>query len=101
MEKQAQFINKKSIFDKNLDFPESPGIYKFFDERNKILYIGKAKNIKKRVSSYLNVRKGEGKRLTKLKSNIKFIETIITKTESDALILEQGLILVKQSAIGS
>ena len=33
MGKQAQFINKKSIFDKNLDFPESPGIYKFFDER--------------------------------------------------------------------
>ena len=92
MEKQAQFINKKSIFDKNLDLPESPGIYKFFDERNEILYIGKAKNIKKRVSSYLNVRKGEGKRLIKLKSNIKFIETIITKTESDALILEQGLI---------
>ena len=92
MEKQAQFINKKSIFDKNLDFPESPGIYKFFDESNNILYIGKAKNIKKRVSNYLNVRKGEGKRLIKLKSNIKFIETIITKTESDALILEQGLI---------
>ena len=46
MEKQAQFINKKSIFDKNLDFLESPGMYKFFDEKNEILYIGKAKNIK-------------------------------------------------------
>ncbi len=92
MEKQAQFTNKKILFSKNVDFPELPGIYKFFNSENEILYIGKAKNIKNRVKSYLNVRKGEGKRISKLKSSIKYIETIITKTESDALILEQGLI---------
>ena len=92
MEKQAQFTNKKILFNKNADFPELPGIYKFFNSENEILYIGKAKNLKNRVKSYLNVRKGEGKRISKLKSSIKYIETIITKTESDALILEQGLI---------
>ncbi len=92
MEKQVQFFNKKTVFNENLDIPDSPGIYKFYDSQNEILYIGKAKNIKKRVSSYLTVRKGEGKRIKKLKANIKFIETIITNTESDALILEQGLI---------
>ena len=96
MEKQAQFTNKKILFDKNLDFPELPGVYKFFNSEDEIIYIGKAKNIKNRVKSYLNVRKGEGKRIVKLKSSIKYIETIITKTESDALILEQGLISKKR-----
>ncbi len=96
MEKQAQFTNKKILFDKNIDFPELPGVYKFFNSEHEIIYIGKAKNIKNRVKSYLNVRKGEGKRIAKLKSSIKFIETIITKTESDALILEQGLISKKR-----
>ena len=96
MGKQAQFTNKKILFDKNIDFSESPGVYKFFNSEHEIIYIGKAKNIKNRVKSYLNVRKGEGKRIAKLKSSIKFIETIITKTESDALILEQALISKKR-----
>ena len=96
MGKQARFTNKKIIFDKNTDFPELPGVYKFYNSEHEIIYIGKAKNIKKRVKSYLNPRKGEGKRIAKLKSSIKYIETIITKTESDALILEQGLISKKR-----
>ena len=96
MAKQAQFTNKKILFKKNVDFPELPGVYKFFNSDHEIIYIGKAKNIKNRVKSYLNVRKAEGKRIAKLKSSIKYIETIITKTESDALILEQGLISKKR-----
>ena len=96
MEKQAQFTNKKILFNKNTDFPELPGVYKFYNSKNEIIYIGKAKNIKKRVKSYFQLRKGEGKRIAKLKSSIKYIETIITKTESDALILEQGLISKKR-----
>ena len=96
MEKQAQFTNKKILFDKNVNFPELPGVYKFFNSKDEVIYIGKAKNIKNRVKSYLNIKKGEGKRIAKLKSSIKYIETIITKTESDALILEQGLISKKR-----
>ncbi|MFL2732828.1 MAG: excinuclease ABC subunit UvrC [Gammaproteobacteria bacterium] len=96
MEKQAQFTNKKILFNKNTDFPELPGVYKFYNSKNEIIYIGKAKNIKKRIKSYFQLRKGEGKRIAKLKSSIKYIETIITKTESDALILEQGLISKKR-----
>ena len=92
MEKQVNFKNKKILFNKNIDFPESPGVYKFFNSENEIIYIGKAKNIKNRVKSYFNIREAEGKRISKLKLSIKYIETIITKTESDALILEQGLI---------
>ena len=86
MEK-ARFTNKKLLFDKSIDFPELPGVYKFFNSKHEIIYIGKAKNIKNRVKSYLNIRKGEGKRIAKLKSSIKYVETIITKTEADALIL--------------
>tara|TARA_B100000963_G_scaffold293241_1_gene263602 strand:+ start:4795 stop:6612 length:1818 start_codon:yes stop_codon:yes gene_type:complete len=96
MGKQAYFTNKKILFGKNVDFPDLPGVYKFFNAKNEIIYIGKAKNIKNRVKSYLSVRKGEGKRIAKLKSSIKYIEIIITKTESDALILEQGLISKKR-----
>ena len=96
MEKLAYFTNKKILFGKNVDFPDLPGVYKFFNSKNEIIYIGKAKNIKNRVKSYLSVRKGEGKRIAKLKSSIKYIEIIITKTESDALILEQGLISKKR-----
>ena len=96
MEKQAKFTNKKILFNKNVDFPEFPGVYKFFNSKHEVIYIGKAKNIKNRVKSYLNVRKGESKRIAKLKSSIKYIETIITKSESDALILEQGLISKKR-----
>ena len=96
MEKQAQFTSKKLLFDRSTDFPELPGVYKFYNSKHQVIYIGKAKNIKNRVKSYLNLRKDDGKRITKLKSSIKFIETIITKTESDALILEQGLISKKR-----
>ena len=96
MEKQAQFTSKKLLFNRSTDFPELPGVYKFYDSKDQVIYIGKAKNIKNRVKSYLNLRKDDGKRITKLKSSIKFIETIITKTESDALILEQGLISKKR-----
>ena len=80
MEKQAHFTNKKLIFDNSIDFPESSGVYKFYNSKHEIIYIGKAKNIKNRVKSYLKARKGEGKRIVKLKSTIKYVETIITKS---------------------
>ena len=49
MAKQAQFTNKKILFKKNVDFPELPGVYKFINSKHEIIYIGKAKNINKRV----------------------------------------------------
>ncbi len=52
MGKQAQFTNRKLLFDKSIDFPESSGVYKFYNSKNEIIYIGKAKNIKNRVKSY-------------------------------------------------
>jgi excinuclease ABC subunit C len=70
--------------------PESPGCYIFKDINEKILYIGKAKNLKKRVVSYFN-KNQEGKTAI-LVSHIKKIDFVITDTELEALILENNLI---------
>ena len=94
MENRLKFINKKEIFSKKLELPIEPGIYQFFDSKEKLLYVGKAKNIKNRVSSYFN--KGTNKKASNLRNQIKFLELIITNSESDALILEQSLIRKKK-----
>ena len=94
MASQLKFTNKKEIFNKKIELPEDSGIYQFYDEYEKLLYVGKAKNLKKRVSSYLN--KGTNKKASLLRNQIRYLELIITKTESDALILEQSLIRKKK-----
>ncbi len=94
MASQLKFTNKKEIFNKKIELPEDSGIYQFYDEYEKLLYVGKAKNLKNRVSSYLN--KGSNKKASLLRNQIRYLELIITKTESDALILEQSLIRKKK-----
>ncbi len=71
--------------------PNSPGVYQFYDTEDKILYVGKAKNLKKRVASYFNKNHEYGKTriLVKKIANIKHI---VVATESDALLLENNLI---------
>lgn len=71
--------------------PDNPGVYQYFDKNGKILYVGKAKNLKKRVSSYFTKTHDSGK--TRLMvSKIADIQTIIVDTEFDALLLENNLI---------
>ena len=71
--------------------PNSPGVYQYFDKNGKILYIGKAKSLKKRVSSYFTKTHDSGK--TRLMvSKIADIKTIKVNTEFDALLLENNLI---------
>ena len=71
--------------------PSEPGVYQFFNKEDKIIYIGKAKNLKKRVASYF--QKNIGSRKTKnLVKNIHEIKHIIVSSESDALLLENSLI---------
>ena len=89
-----KFNSKKEIFNKEIELPENSGIYQFYDEYEKLLYVGKAKNLKNRVSSYLN--KGSNKKASLLRNQIRYLELIITNTESDALILEQSLIRKKK-----
>ena len=71
--------------------PNGSGVYKFKNLYNEILYIGKAKNLKKRVSSYTNLSK-HSNRIKLLISSVKKIDFIKTHTESDSLILENNLI---------
>ena len=71
--------------------PNGPGVYQFYDKDDKILYVGKAKNLKKRVSSYFNKNHEYGKTRVLVKK-IKRIKHIVVPTESDALLLENNLI---------
>lgn len=72
--------------------PDKPGIYQYFDEDGNIIYVGKAKSLKKRVSSYFTKEKFENFKTRVLVSKIADIKTIVVDTELDALLLENNLI---------
>lgn len=74
-----------------LNLPESPGIYQYLDTEGTIIYVGKAKNLKRRVSSYFN-REHEPGKTRVLVSKIADIRYIVVNTEEDALLLENNLI---------
>jgi excinuclease ABC subunit C len=72
--------------------PDQPGVYRFYDQTNELIYIGKAKNIKKRVSSYFNKNAGVNRKTLRLVSEITNIEYTVADTEFDALLLENNFI---------
>ena len=74
-----------------LNLPESPGIYQYLNDEGTIIYVGKAKNLKRRVSSYFN-REHESGKTRVLVSKIADIRYIVVNTEEDALLLENNLI---------
>lgn len=74
-----------------LNLPENPGIYQYLNAEGTIIYVGKAKNLKRRVSSYFNKEHGPGKTRV-LVSKIADIRYIVVNTEEDALLLENNLI---------
>jgi len=71
--------------------PDSPGVYQYFDKNDVIIYVGKAKNLKKRVASYFNKNHDSGKTRVLVKK-IANIKHIVVSTETDALLLENNLI---------
>ncbi|MBQ6434301.1 MAG: excinuclease ABC subunit UvrC [Bacteroidaceae bacterium] len=71
--------------------PESPGSYQYFDEHGTVIYVGKAKNLKRRVSSYFN-REHDSRKTAILVSKIYDIHYTVVKTEAEALLLENQLI---------
>lgn len=74
-----------------LNLPETPGCYQYLDEKGTIIYVGKAKNLKRRVSSYFN--KDQQSRKTRLLvQHIRDIRYVVVRTEEDALLLENNLI---------
>ena len=74
-----------------ITLPEQPGVYQYFDAEGTIIYVGKAKNLKKRVSSYFNKIHDNGKTRVLVKK-IATIKHIVVETETDALLLENNLI---------
>lgn len=71
--------------------PDLPGVYQYFNANDEIIYVGKAKNLKKRVSSYFNKIHEQGKTNVLVK-NIDSLKYIVVETEEDALLLENNLI---------
>lgn len=72
--------------------PEKPGIYQYFDDNGKIIYIGKAKNLKKRVASYFTKSHDHSGKIRVMVKKIADIRYMIVDTETDALLLENNLI---------
>jgi excinuclease ABC subunit C len=87
-----------SLEEKLKNLPDSPGVYQYFDENHRLLYVGKAKSLKNRVKSYfrftpdLGPSKQLSLRITKMINEVVSLETILVETENDALILENSLI---------
>lgn len=71
--------------------PEKPGVYRFFDENGTIIYVGKAKRLKRRVSSYFN-KDHESAKVRMLVTKIRDIQTTVVDTEWEALLLENSMI---------
>ena len=86
-----QQMNNPSLELQIQSLPDNPGVYQYYDKEDKILYVGKAKNLKKRVSSYFN-KIHETAKTNVLVRKIVTIKHIVVATESDALLLENNLI---------
>jgi len=84
----AEFDYKKAL----AKVPEEPGVYRYFDEEGTIIYVGKAKNLKNRVSSYFAKSNQHDRKTKRLVSQIRNLEFTIVNTEFDALLLENTLI---------
>jgi len=72
--------------------PHKPGVYQYFDEKNRIIYVGKAKDLKKRVTSYFSKINSISGKVQMLVRRIADIKVIVVETEQDALLLENNLI---------
>ena len=82
--------------DEYLKLPEKPGVYKFLDQEGVIIYVGKAKSLKKRVSSYFTKANLDNRKTYRLVAEIVQIEFVIVSSEFDALLLENNLIKENQ-----
>ncbi|MGB3082906.1 MAG: excinuclease ABC subunit UvrC [Candidatus Omnitrophota bacterium] len=82
----------KKLSSKIKELPDSPGVYMFLDSKGKILYVGKALRLKRRVSSYFQAGRARDARLELLVDDTRDIKVIRTSSEAEALIYEAGLI---------
>ena len=87
-------ISSAAVFDHKAFLaiaPDNPGIYRMLGAEGRVLYVGKAKSLKKRIASYFRPQ-GRHPKTTAMVARIQAIETIVTRSEGEALILEQNLI---------
>jgi excinuclease ABC subunit C len=84
-------MNREEFSKVSPSLPHQPGCYKYYDEHHTLLYVGKAKDIKKRVSSYFN-KTVDNYKTRRLVTLIRAIEFTVTETEHDAFLLENSLI---------
>jgi excinuclease ABC subunit C len=80
----------------HLSLPDQPGVYKYFNEESELIYVGKAKSLKKRVSSYFNKNTGVNLKTKRMVKEIRRIEITLVDSELDALLLENNLIKKSQ-----
>ena len=92
MKESKKMTQKTTLLNKVKYLPEKPGIYLFIDNKNEILYIGKAKNLKKRVYSYFSKQITDNNKLKVLINKTTDINHFVVESESDALLLENNLI---------
>jgi excinuclease ABC subunit C len=76
--------------------PDSPGVYRFYNTSSELIYVGKAKNIKKRVNSYFTRSQGHNQKTLRLASEVVNIEYTVSDSEFDALLLENNFIKENQ-----
>ncbi|WP_224484153.1 excinuclease ABC subunit UvrC [Robertkochia aurantiaca] len=84
-------MSKDSLDIQVQSLPSGPGVYQFYDKNGKLLYVGKAKNLKKRVSSYFHKRHEYGKTRVMVRK-VEEVRHVVVPTETDALLLENNLI---------
>ena len=85
-----------ALKEKVSSLPDSPGIYRYYDRDDTLIYVGKAKSLKKRVSSYFNKQSQYNRKTEKLVSEIRRIEITLANSEFDALLLENNFIKQNQ-----